>query len=124
MKVALFVTCLVDMMRPQVGMSAIKLLEQADCEVIIPAQQTCCGQPAYNSGARHAAKKLAKQVIDHFDTFEYTVVPSGSCAGIISRLATAGLLCRNNHFTVCLFQQFDCRHPYLWTHHVDKAGNK
>lgn len=83
--VALFVTCLVDIMRPQVGVAAIELLKQANCEVVVPPQQTCCGQPAYNSGARKAAKKLSKQVIDHFSAFDYIVVPSGSCTGMIRK---------------------------------------
>jgi len=83
MNVALFVTCLVDLIRPQVGMATVKLLEQANCNVIIPKQQTCCGQPAYNSGARKATKKIARQVIDHFLDYEYIIVPSGSCTGMI-----------------------------------------
>jgi len=80
MRVALFVTCLVDLMRPRIGFAAIELLEAADCEVIVPAAQTCCGQPAWNSGDRAAAAKLAKKVIAEFEGHEYVVAPSGSCA--------------------------------------------
>lgn len=82
-EVALFVTCLVDMFRPNVGLAAIQLLDRAGCEVVIPKQQTCCGQPAYNSGDDKAAHNLAKQVIAAFETYSYVVVPSGSCAGML-----------------------------------------
>jgi L-lactate dehydrogenase complex protein LldE len=83
MRVALFVTCLVDLMRPRIGFAAIELLETAGCEVIVPPAQTCCGQPAWNSGDRAAAAKLAKKLIAEFEGFEYVVAPSGSCAGHI-----------------------------------------
>lgn len=81
--VGLFVTCLVDTMRPAVGLAAVKLLENAGCDVIVPAGQTCCGQPAYNSGDAADASALARQVIDAFAKVDYVVVPSGSCAGTI-----------------------------------------
>jgi L-lactate dehydrogenase complex protein LldE len=80
MRVALFVTCLVDLMRPRIGFAAIELLEAAGCEVVVPPAQTCCGQPAWNSGDRAAAAKLAKKLIAEFEGFEYVVAPSGSCA--------------------------------------------
>jgi len=86
MRVALFVTCLVDLMRPSVGFATIELLEAAGCTVIVPARQTCCGQPAFNSGERAAAVALAKKTIaefdhlDDFERFDYVVAPSGSCA--------------------------------------------
>ena len=80
MKVALFVTCLVDLMRPSVGFAAIRLLEGAGCEVVVPETQTCCGQPAFNSGDRKAAVALAKKVIGEFEGFDQVVAPSGSCA--------------------------------------------
>ncbi|MBI2295606.1 MAG: (Fe-S)-binding protein [Betaproteobacteria bacterium] len=83
MRVGLFVTCLVDLMRPRIGFAALKLLEAAGCEVVVPDTQTCCGQPGYNSGARAAAKTLARKVLDEFSQFEYVVAPSGSCAGMI-----------------------------------------
>ncbi|MFZ1416510.1 MAG: (Fe-S)-binding protein [Defluviicoccus sp.] len=81
--VGLFVTCLVDLMRPRVGFAAVKLLENAGCRVVVPAQQTCCGQPAFNSGAAAEAKAVARQVIDAFRDVDYVVAPSGSCAGMI-----------------------------------------
>ena len=83
MRVGLFVTCLVDLMRPRIGFAAIKLLETAGCEVIVPAMQTCCGQPGYNSGDRATARTLARKVLDEFEGCDYVVVPSGSCAGMI-----------------------------------------
>lgn len=79
MRVALFVTCLVDLMRPRIGFAAIELLEAAGCEVTVPATQTCCGQPAWNSGDRASAAALAKKVIAEFEAHEYVIVPSGSC---------------------------------------------
>ncbi|MBK9955398.1 MAG: (Fe-S)-binding protein [Rhodocyclaceae bacterium] len=80
MRAALFVTCLVDLMRPRIGFAAIRLLEAAGCEVVVPKTQTCCGQPAFNSGDRASAARLAKKVIAEFESFEHVVVPSGSCA--------------------------------------------
>lgn len=70
-------------MRPSVGFAAVKLLEDAGCRVSVPAGQTCCGQPAYNSGDRPDARALAARVIDAFEGFDYVVVPSGSCAATI-----------------------------------------
>lgn len=81
MRVGLFVTCLVDMMRPEIGFSSLKLLEAAGCEVVVPEQQTCCGQPAYSSGDRHAARALAEKFVEEFEHFDYVVIPSGSCGG-------------------------------------------
>ena len=83
MRVGLFVTCLVDLMRPRIGFAALKLLEGAGCEVVVPETQTCCGQPGYNSGDRSAAQALARKVLDEFSQFDYVVAPSGSCAGTI-----------------------------------------
>ena len=82
-RVGLFVTCLVDLFRPSVGLAAAKLLEEAGCQVEAPALQTCCGQPAYNSGDRKTAQAIARQVIDLFEGFDYVVAPSGSCAGML-----------------------------------------
>ena len=82
-RVGLFVTCLVDLYRPSVGFAAVKLLEQAGCSVEVPALQTCCGQPAYNSGDRADATAIARRVIEVFEDYDYVVVPSGSCGGMI-----------------------------------------
>src|SRR5947209_8372432 len=82
-RVALFVTCLVDLYRPAIGFAAVKLLEDAGCTVEVPGAQTCCGQPAYNSGAKAMTRDIAVQVIEIFRPYDYVVAPSGSCAGMI-----------------------------------------
>jgi L-lactate dehydrogenase complex protein LldE len=82
-RVALLVTCLVDLFRPSVGFAAVKLLEAVGCTVEVPCAQTCCGQPAYNSGDKADTKAIARQVIDAFAGYDYIVVPSGSCAGMV-----------------------------------------
>ena len=82
-RVALLVTCLVDLFRPSVGFAAVKLLEEAGCAVEVPRAQTCCGQPAYNSGDRRDAKAIARRVIEAFSGYDYVVAPSGSCAGMV-----------------------------------------
>ena len=82
-RVALFVTCLVDLHRPTVGFAAIKLLEAAGCLVEVPRAQTCCGQPAYNSGDRATARDIAVGIVEAFGGYDYVVVPSGSCGGMI-----------------------------------------
>jgi len=81
-RVGLFVTCLVDLMRPAVGFAAVKLLQDAGCAVEVPVQ-TCCGQPAFNSGDRATTRRIAEQVIAAFEPFDYVVAPSGSCAGML-----------------------------------------
>jgi len=83
-RVALFATCLVDLIRPSVGFAAAKLLEEAGCEVEVPSQ-TCCGQPAFNSGDRATTKALASAIIATFTPYDYVVVPSGSCGGMIAK---------------------------------------
>ncbi|MBP5858172.1 (Fe-S)-binding protein [Marivibrio halodurans] len=82
-KVGLFVTCLVDLFRPNVGFAAVKLLEAAGAMVVVPRAQTCCGQPAYNSGDNSHARRVARGVIEAFEDVDYLVAPSGSCAGMI-----------------------------------------
>ena len=73
---------LVDLLRPSVGFAAVKLLEDAGCTVEVPSQ-TCCGQPAFNSGHRATTRQIAEQVIAAFEPYDYVVAPSGSCAGMI-----------------------------------------
>ena len=82
-RVALLVTCLVDLFRPTVGFAAVRLLEQAGCAVEVPRAQTCCGQPAYNSGDKAGAKAVARQVIAAFAGYDHVVAPSGSCTGMV-----------------------------------------
>jgi L-lactate dehydrogenase complex protein LldE len=84
-RVALFVTCLVDLHRPSVGFAAISLLEAAGCTVEVPRGQTCCGQPAYNAGDRATTREIATGILTAFAAYDYVVVPSGSCAGMLSR---------------------------------------
>jgi len=83
MRIGLFATCLVDLMRPEIGFSVLKLLESAGYEVMVPEAQTCCGQPAYNSGERTVSRDLAEKFLREFEMFDYVVVPSGSCGGMI-----------------------------------------
>jgi len=79
MRLALFVTCLVDLMRPEVGFASLRLLEGAGCDVVVPPGQTCCGQPAFGAGNRVLATDLARQAIAQLEDYEYVVIPSGSC---------------------------------------------
>ena len=83
MRVGLLVTCLVDLFRPSVGFASVRLLERLGCQVVVPPEQTCCGQPAYNNGDSATARRIARQVIAAFEGFEHVVVPSGSCAGML-----------------------------------------
>lgn len=82
-RVGLFVTCLVDAMRPNIGFATLKLLEAAGCDVEVPEAQTCCGQPAFNSGDDATTRAIAKKLIKSFEQYDYVVVPSGSCASMI-----------------------------------------
>jgi L-lactate dehydrogenase complex protein LldE len=83
MRVGFFVTCLVDLMRPSIGFAAIRLLEAGGAEVYVPPDQTCCGQPCYNSGDRAGTLALATRVLEQFEGCDYLVAPSGSCSGMI-----------------------------------------
>ena len=81
--VGLFATCLVDLIRPEVGFAAAKLIEQSGFVLDVPVTQTCCGQPLYNSGDLPGTRKIARHLIDVFANYDYVVVPSGSCAAMI-----------------------------------------
>ncbi len=83
-RVGLFVTCLVDLFRPSVGFAAAKLLQDAGCSVVVPSQ-TCCGQPAFNSGDRRTTRQIALQTIEAFADCDYVVAPSGSCGGMMAK---------------------------------------
>ena len=83
LSVALLVTCLVDLMRPNVGFAAVNLLQDAGCTVTVPRAQSCCGQPAYNNGDESSALAIGRQVIEVFESFDYVVVPSGSSLSLI-----------------------------------------
>ncbi len=82
-RVGFFVTCIVDAMRPNIGFASLKLLKDAGCDVDVPTAQTCCGQPAFNSGDDATTRRIAEQVIEAFEDYDYIVVPSGSCASMI-----------------------------------------
>ena len=82
-RVALFVTCIVDQLMPEVGAATVKLLRRAGCEVVFPGEQTCCGQPFFNSGFRKQARKLAMRSIEIFEQEQTIVLPSGSCTSMI-----------------------------------------
>ena len=83
-RVSLFVTCIVDQLFPKVGMAIAEVLERIGYEVDFPEAQTCCGQPAFNSGFREEARQVARHFLSVFCGAEYVVVPSGSCASMIS----------------------------------------
>lgn len=83
--VGLFVTCLVDAVRPNVGFAALRLLEAAGYRVHVPAAQTCCGQPSYNSGDDATTRDLVKGIVAAFEPFDHVVAPSGSCVGMIKK---------------------------------------
>lgn len=133
--VALFVTCLVDLNRPSVAFAAVRLLEAANCTIVVPEEQTCCGQIAYNSGDRKSTKAFATAVLRAFAGFDYVVVPSGSCAGMMTKhyaelfegddtmmVAVQDLAARTYELTsflhrVCGFTPADVRFPSRLAYH-------
>ncbi len=82
-RLALFVTCLVDQILPEVGVAAVRLLRRAGYQVEFPAAQTCCGQPFFNSGFQEEARRLARRMIAVFEPYDYVVAPSGSCVSMV-----------------------------------------
>ena len=82
-KASLFVTCIIDQMYPQVGMSTVRVLRRLGVDVDFPEDQTCCGQPLYNSGYAAQSRRLAERTLESFKDAEYVVVPSGSCAAML-----------------------------------------
>src|SRR5205085_119529 len=83
-RVSLFVTCMVDQLFPKVGMAMATVLERLGYQIDFPEDQTCCGQPAFNSGYREEARTVARHFLKVFDSAEYIVVPSGSCTSMVS----------------------------------------
>jgi len=83
-RVSLFVTCIVDQLFPRVGMAVVEVLEHLGFRVDFPERQTCCGQPAFNSGYREEAGQVARHFLDVFKDADYIVVPSGSCTSMIA----------------------------------------
>lgn len=88
MRVALFVTCLVDQLRPEVGEATVEVLRRAGCEVTFDARQTCCGQPAWNTGYRDEARRVGARLVELYDAdpADALVLPSGSCAAMVRHL--------------------------------------
>ncbi len=140
MRVALFVTCLADLMRPSVAFAAVKLLEDAGCTVEVPDAQTCCGQPALNSGDSADARDIARNVIEAFAGYDAVVGPSGSCMGTLRQdypalfaddpgwRARAEDLSRRSHellsflSDVLKVERIDVRHDARVTYHDSCAG--
>lgn len=83
-RVALFVTCIVDQLFPEVGLATAEVLERLGYEVDFPEDQTCCGQPAFNTGYRKEAREVACRCLEILRGAEYVVVPSGSCTSMIT----------------------------------------
>lgn len=82
-RVALFVTCLADLLHPEVGEAAVALLREAGVDVAFPAAQTCCGQPPFNAGFQDDARRMGSSLLDAFENFQAVVAPSGSCAAML-----------------------------------------
>jgi len=85
LRVALMVTCMVDQVMPEVGVAAVHLLRRAGCQVEFPTDQTCCGQPFFNSGFHDQAAMLARRTIAIFDPYDAVVIPGGSCAAMMRK---------------------------------------
>jgi len=83
MKVQIFIPCFIDQLYPSVGFSMVKVLEKTGCEVIYNANQTCCGQPAFNAGYWNEAKEVCKKFMNDFSGSDYIVAPSASCVGFV-----------------------------------------
>jgi len=80
---SLFVTCIIDQLSPEVGESTVRVLRRLGVDLDFPMAQTCCGQPAFNSGHWSEAKPLARKFLDTFKGDKYIVIPSGSCASMV-----------------------------------------
>jgi L-lactate dehydrogenase complex protein LldE len=104
-RVSIFVTCLVDQVFPRVGLAMTEVLERAGCQVEFRESQTCCGQPAFNSGFQDEARQVATHFLKVFEGAEYIVVPSGSCAAMISH-HYADLFPNHDESRVWEFSQF------------------
>lgn len=104
-RVSIFVTCLVDQVFPRVGLAMTEVLERAGCQVEFRESQTCCGQPAFNSGFQEEARKVAQHFLKVFEGTEYIVVPSGSCAAMLSH-HYADLFPNHHESRVWEFSQF------------------
>jgi L-lactate dehydrogenase complex protein LldE len=100
MKVGLFIPCLVDQFFPETAIAVCKIFKKLKIDIDYPIEQTCCGQPAYNTGYRKEAQKIAKRFIDVFNKYEYIVAPSGSCVSMVKILYPT-LNFDNTYSTLC-----------------------
>lgn len=142
MKVSLFITCMVDSIFPQVGVSMTKILQSLGCEVLFPSSQTCCGQPAFNSGYSKEARSVAINMINAFQESDVIVSPSGSCVGMIRHFypelfsdspewheKALSLANRTYEFSQFLIQilkveTLGARFPYTVTYHPSCHGSR
>ncbi|QRF23918.1 (Fe-S)-binding protein [Alicyclobacillus sp. TC] len=142
MKVSLFITCMVDSIFPQVGVSMTKILQSLGCEVLFPSSQTCCGQPAFNSGYSKEARSVAISMINAFQESDVIVSPSGSCVGMIRHFypelfsdspewheKALSLANRTYEFSQFLIQilkveTLGARFPYTVTYHPSCHGSR
>jgi L-lactate dehydrogenase complex protein LldE len=85
-KVSFFITCIMDMIYPETGLSAVEVLERLGCEIVFPEAQTCCGQMGFNAGYRNDARAVARHFLEAFKDAEVIVTPSGSCAAMVRHL--------------------------------------
>lgn len=102
MRVALFVPCYIDQFYPQVAIASLELLEKLGCEVTVPVQQTCCGQPMANSGFAHITSGCDANFASNFSGFDYIVGPSGSCV-LHLKEHHPDLKIRDSVFEICEF---------------------
>jgi len=134
-KIALFIPCFVDTVYPRVGVATLKILKNLGFEVVYPKNQTCCGQPFYNSGFKAEAKKLAKKFYDEFSEYEYIVAPSASCISMVKvhykeLLSESEFLeIRKKSFEICEFlhdivkvEKFDTTFPHSIALHKSCHG--
>ena len=83
MKIALFIPCYIDQIFPEIGVATVEILKKFKLNVYFPEDQTCCGQPAFNTGYRKEAKELAYRFVKIFEKYDYIVSPSGSCTAMV-----------------------------------------
>lgn len=102
MRVALFVPCYIDQFYPQVAVASLELLEKLGCEVIVPKDQTCCGQPMANSGFASATEGCDTNFTNNFEGFDYIVGPSGSCVLHLKEHHPSEKI-RNSVYEICEF---------------------
>jgi L-lactate dehydrogenase complex protein LldE len=102
MRVALFVPCYIDQFYPQVAVASLKLLEKLGCEVVVPKDQTCCGQPMANSGFASSTDGCDTNFSNNFEGFDYIVGPSGSCVLHLKEHHPSEKI-RNSVYEICEF---------------------